>query len=171
MAKSFMPPPAGIAEVMGLIRFLADPVAVEAKLRELNGLRDEINDRLETEETLERTQALESDARQKLAEATRLLDEANATSTRIRAEAEADVTAQRANLSASRAEWSSERASQQDSLKAAVSSVEERERLARAESEKARTTLARAEYLMSEAMKLKDEYNDKTNALKGIVGG
>jgi hypothetical protein len=167
--KTQLPPPAGYWDLLALLRVLSDPGAYEERLQELEGLRSEIVERQATEESYERQQALESDAKGKLAEANQLLNDARVNAAAIRVESERDSAAIRESLRISREEWGKERAKQQDTLSAQLKALEERERVAREAVEKAKTTLSRGEYLMSEASKLQAEYQEKVAKLKGLV--
>jgi len=163
------PPPAGYWDVMALLRVLAEPEEHAKRLEELESARAELVERAECEESYERQQALEADAKAKLADATRILDQARAEALKIRTEAEADGTATRESLRLSREEWAASRAKDQDALSARAKALEDRERAAAAATEKAKNTLSRGEFLQGEAQKLIAEYNEKLSKLKGIV--
>lgn len=163
------PPPAAYWDVLALLRVISNPEDHLARLQELEAVRAELVERAECEESWERQQALEADAKGKLGEATKLLDGARADAVRIRKEAEGDALVQRDSLRLSREEWAKSRAKEQDDLAGRAKALEERERIAREQLETAKTTLSRGQYLMSEATKLAEEYKAKVAALKGIV--
>lgn len=171
MAKSLLPPPAGVSEMFALLQLLTNPDSVHEQLSQLEAAREQLNDAIERKDTLERLQDLEGKARVALSEATEQLATARAEATKIRTQAEADGTSIRAALAASRDEWAKERAKLGDELTAKVKSAEDRERAAAAAIEKAKNESARAEYRMTEATKLIGEYNEKLATLKGIVQG
>lgn len=163
------PPPAGYWDVMALLRVIAEPDEYAKRLEDLEAARAELVERAECEESYERQQALEADAKGKLAEATKILEGARVDATRVRLEAEADSIAVRESLRTSREEWAAARAKEQDALGGRAKALEDRERAAAAATEKAKTTLSRGEFLQGEAQKLIAEYNEKLGKLKGIV--
>jgi hypothetical protein len=167
--KVQIPPPAGYWDILALLRVLADPEEYTSRLLELEKIRAEVVERAECEESYERQQALEADARAKLADAAKALESARGDAARVRLEAEADSIAVREQLRLAREEWAATRAKDQDALGARAKSLEERERAAAAATEKAKNTLSRGEFLQGEAQKLIAEYNEKVSKLKGIV--
>ena len=166
-------PPLKEAEgVFGLLAFLADKSACEARLNQLEALRNEINNLVEAHGKADEIHSLHAQAEEAVRDAGRVLEQAKAKAQEIKDSARADVEAEKSNLTIAREEAKAEaertRAMRGD-LSSRVAAVAAAEDALRAREQAANDRMAEAQKISAAADKAKAEYEERRRNLLAAV--